>query len=86
MKKNHKEALKIQICQHIGVLYPEYEVEFCGQQGHAIKVGRTFGFRIKHKMTGRYKGNIVWLEPTYCGKISQKWVKNVLSSSARSKR
>lgn len=83
-KKNHKQSIREQICTHAQNLFPDYEVEFTGQQGHAAKkFAGTFGFRLKHKHTGKYKGNIIWLNSEYGGMISEGWVKRQISGKTK---
>jgi 7-cyano-7-deazaguanine synthase in queuosine biosynthesis len=76
---DNKNALRSAICRHVGNLFPDCYAEFCGQQGSAKKVGRTFGFRVKHRTTGKYKSNIVWVDPNYNGDVTEAWVASVTS-------
>lgn len=74
MKKSDKDSIESQISNHVKALYPGCFAEFCGQQGKAKKVSRTFGFRVKHSVTGKYHSNIVWVDPEYKGEINSAWV------------
>jgi hypothetical protein len=79
-KAHAKSTLRKQIAAHVAVLFPSCTAEFVGQQSRARLVARTFGFRVKDER-GKYKSNIVWLDPAYQSRVSQAWVEHAVSSS-----
>jgi hypothetical protein len=69
-----KRQIKKQISARVRVAFPDCVAEFCGQQGSAAKVSRTLGFRVRDA-GGRYRSNIVWVDPDYVGEIDEAWVR-----------
>ncbi len=69
-----KEGIQKQIAAHVRAAFPGCVAEFCGQQGTAAKVGRTFGFQVR-EAAGKYRSNIVWVDPEYTGEINEAWVR-----------
>ena len=78
--KRKKANIRRRIAQHVKSLYPGCVAEFIGQGGHAAKVSRTFGFRVLDGR-GKYRSNIVWVDPTYEGEINEAWVRHAVDSS-----
>jgi hypothetical protein len=70
--KQNKQRLKAMINKHVAAVFPGCVAEWVGQQGHAAKVGRTIGFRIKDDR--KYRSNIIWINPDYTGEITEAWV------------
>jgi hypothetical protein len=84
-KRESKLSLRKQIAAHVAALFPGCTAEFVGQQSRAKLVSRTFGFRIKDER-GKYKSNIVWLNPEHEGPVSQAWVEQAIAQSNQSRR
>ncbi|MEO6810373.1 MAG: hypothetical protein ABI353_14755 [Isosphaeraceae bacterium] len=80
--KQVKAKIRRQIARHVKTLYPDCVADFIGQQGHAAKTGRTFGFRVLDN-GGKYRSNIVWVNPNYDGEINEAWVRYEVDSSNR---
>lgn len=78
--KQTKAKVRRQISRHVKQLFPDCVADFIGQEGHAAKVGRTFGFRLLDS-GGKYRSNIVWVDPTYEGEITAAWVSSAVDSS-----
>ncbi|MFO0890624.1 MAG: hypothetical protein U0790_15955 [Isosphaeraceae bacterium] len=69
-----KRQIQKQISAHVRAAFPDCVAEFCGQQGAAAKVGRTLGFRVRDG-GGKYRSNIIWVDPEYVGEINEAWVR-----------
>jgi hypothetical protein len=64
-KKTEKaalNALKRRIMEIVARDCPGCEVVFVGQQSRAALVGRTLGYRLRDRATGRYRTNIEWIK------------------------
>ncbi len=76
-KRNDKEVkrkIKKRITAHVMNAFPGCVAEFCGQQSGAALVSRTFGFRVRGQ-GGKYRSNIIWVDPDYSGEINEAWVR-----------
>ncbi|HTU16956.1 MAG TPA: hypothetical protein VMG10_02740 [Gemmataceae bacterium] len=80
-KKDNKARIRKRICQLAESAFPGCRVEFVGQQGHAAKVSRTFGFRIRDDQKNKYRSNIVWIDATYGGEINEAWLVDAVKRS-----
>ena len=67
-----KKRIQKRIAAHVRAAFPGCVAEFCGQQGTAAKVGRTLGFQVRDA-AGKYRSNIVWVDPEYTGEINEAW-------------
>lgn len=65
--------MRQRISQHVAKVFPGCHAEFVGSQSAAALVSRTFGFKVKDGK-GRYRSNIIWLDPAYEGPIDEGWV------------
>lgn len=43
--------------------------------------GPTFGFRVKDVKTGRYRSNVVWVNPDFVGTWPADWVRRAVEES-----
>jgi hypothetical protein len=80
LQKEVKQKIKSQITAHVKNAYPGCIAEFCGQQSGAALVTRTFGFRVREQ-GGRYRSNIIWVDPDYGGEIDEAWVRWAVAQS-----
>ncbi len=63
-QKDRKAAIRIlkqRIAVAVAHTFPGCEAVFVGQQSRAALKGRTLGYRIRDKQTGKYRSNIVWI-------------------------
>ena len=72
--------LRAEIAGHVAALYPGCVAEFVGQQSRARLVSRTFGFRVQDPR-GKYRSNIVWVNPEYAGTLGREWVRAAIAAS-----
>lgn len=79
-EKEGKQKIKKQIAAHVRNAFPDCVAEFCGQQSGAALTGRTFGFRVRDA-SGKYRSNIIWVDPSYRGEINEAWVRWAVSQS-----
>ena len=75
-----KRLIRKQIAAHVRNAFPGCTAEFCGQQSGAALVSRTFGFRVRDA-SGKYRSNIVWVDPSYSGEINEAWVRWAVAQS-----
>jgi hypothetical protein len=62
-----------------GVVYPGCRAEFVGQRGHAAKVFRTFGFRVRDD--DQYHSNLIWLDTTAASEVDATWLGDAVRRS-----
>jgi hypothetical protein len=43
-------------------------------------LGPTLGFRLKDNR-GKYRSNVIWIDPTYEGEVNAAWVAHVVKRS-----
>ena len=79
-QKQVKQTIKKQITSHVRSAFPGCIAEFCGQQSGAALVSRTFGFRVREQ-GGKYRSNIIWVDPDYSGEINEAWVRWAVAQS-----
>jgi hypothetical protein len=78
--KQVKQKIRKQIAAHVRSAFPGCVAEFCGQQSRAALVSRRFGFRVRDA-GGKYRSNIVWVDPGYTGEINAAWVQSAIARS-----
>jgi hypothetical protein len=78
--KEVKRKIKKQVAAHVKNAFPGCIAEFCGQQSGAALVSRTFGFRVREQ-GGKYRSNIIWVDPDYSGEINEAWVRGAVARS-----
>ena len=63
--------------------FPGCVAEFSGgvEQSRMATRGPTFGFRVKHAQTGKYRSNQIWLNPDYDGDFTASWIRDAVKSS-----
>jgi hypothetical protein len=76
-----KQKTRKQIVAHCNNLFPDCIVEWTGTKSRSALEGRTFGFQLKDKRTGKYRCNIVWVNPDYGGPIGEGWVQDAVRES-----
>ena len=79
-QKEVKQTIRKQITAHVRNAFPGCIAEFCGQQSGAALVSRTFGFRVREQ-GGKYRSNIIWVDPDYSGEINEAWVRGAVAKS-----
>jgi len=75
-----KDTLRQRIAGAVAAAFPGCTAVFVGQQSRASLVGRTFGFRVRDG-AGKYRSNIVWVDPSYAGSVSAGWVRRAVADS-----
>ena len=79
-RRDVRQGIRKQIQFHVAAAFPGCVAEFSGQQSAAALQSRTFGFRVRDS-AGRYRSNIVWVDPTYAGEINLAWVVDAVQRS-----
>lgn len=76
--QNLREAVNMAVAE----AFPECVAEFCGgvERSRMATRGPTLGFRVKDAR-GKYRSNIIWVDPTYAGSVSAAWVVNAVKAS-----
>jgi hypothetical protein len=86
-RKNQKardvrKALRAAIADAVAEAFPGCTAEFTGgvERSRMAKVGVTLGFRVKDAR-GKYRSNVIWIDPTYEGAVSAAWVAHAVKTS-----
>lgn len=63
--------------------YPGCVAEFCGgvEQSRMANRGPTLGFRVKDPRSGKYRSNLIWVNPDYTGEWSAQWIQQAVKES-----
>lgn len=78
--KEIKDSIRKQIAQHVRNAFPDCSAVFIGKQGSLAPRVRTFGFRVRDQF-GKFRSNIIWVDPEYDGEINEAWVRTAVSQS-----
>lgn len=78
-----RRALRAAIANAVAEAFPGCRAEFSGgvERSRMAKLGdRTLRFRVKDSR-GKYRSNIIWVNPTYEGTVSASWVAQAIEQS-----
>jgi len=83
-KRDVRRKLRGDIAAAVAEAYPGCTAEFSGgvERSRMATLGPTLGFRIKDGR-GKYRSNIIWIDPTYEGETNAAWVLYVVKQSNR---
>jgi hypothetical protein len=81
-KRDVRRKLRGDIAAAVAEAYPGCMAEFGGgvERSRMATRGPTLGFRIKDGR-GKYRSNIIWIDPTYEGETNSAWVLYVAKQS-----
>lgn len=84
-KRDNRRAIRQKIGQAVSTAFPGCTADFCGgvERSRMAKRGRTFGFRVKDARTGKFRSNLIWVNPDYQGEWSVEWVLDAVKRSNR---
>ena len=82
-KRDNKSSIRRKVNLVVSAEFPGCVAEFCGgvEQSRMATRGPTFGFRVKNSRTGKYRSNVIWLNPTYDGDFSTDWIRAAIKES-----
>jgi hypothetical protein len=77
-----RRQLRAAVGAAVAEAFPGCTAEFCGgvERSRMAKLGPTLGFRVKDGR-GRYRSNVIWIDPTYEGTVSSAWVARAVQES-----
>ena len=81
-KRDVRRKLRGAIAAAVAEAFPGCTAEFGGgvERSRMATLGPTLGFRIKDGR-GKYRSNIIWIDPTYEGEVNAAWVSQVVKQS-----
>jgi hypothetical protein len=62
--------------------FPGCVADFCGgvERSRMATLGPTLGFRVRDSK-GKYRSNIIWIDPSYTGEVNAAWVQAAVKGS-----
>jgi hypothetical protein len=71
-----RRALKAKVAAAVAEACPGCTADFCGgvERSRMATRGPTLGFRVRDARTGKYRSNIIWIDPQYEGEVNAAWV------------
>jgi hypothetical protein len=77
-----RRKLRATIAVAVAEAFPDCSAEFCGgvERSRMATRGPTLGFRVKD-VRGRYRSNVIWVNPEYEGAVSAAWVADAVRKS-----
>jgi hypothetical protein len=77
-----RRNLRGKIAAAVAEAFPNCTAEFCGgvERSRMATRGPTLGFRVKDSR-GKYRSNIIWIDPTYEGEVNAAWVAHSVKQS-----
>ena len=84
-KRENRGDIRRKVNATVAAEFPGCVAEFSGgaERSRMATRGPTLGFRIKHVQTGKYRSNIIWVNPEYTGGWSAEWIHNAVNESNR---
>jgi hypothetical protein len=86
-RKNQKARdvrrnLRGAVASAVAEAFPGCTAEFCGgvERSRMAILGPTLGFRVKDGR-GKYRSNVIWIDPTYEGEVNAAWVVHAVKQS-----
>jgi hypothetical protein len=77
-----RRGLRERVIAAVAEVFPGCEADFCGgvERSRMAVLGVTLGFRVR-EADGKYRSNIIWLNPRYTGLVSAEWVERAVAKS-----
>lgn len=77
-----RRQLRGKIAAAVAEAFPGCTAEFSGgvERSRMAARGPTLGFRVKDGR-GKYRSNVIWLNPEYDGEVSAAWVATAVKES-----
>jgi hypothetical protein len=77
-----RRGLKVKVAAAVAEAFPGCTADFCGgvERSRMAYRGVSLGFRVRDAR-GKYRSNIIWLNPLYEGEVSAGWVEEVVKGS-----
>jgi hypothetical protein len=77
-----RRRLRGAVSAAVAEAFPDCTAEFCGgvERSRMATLGPTLGFRVKDSR-GKYRSNIIWINPEYQGAVSAAWVAAAVKQS-----
>jgi hypothetical protein len=82
-KRDKKGGIRRNVNAVVASEFPGCVAEFCGgvEQSRMAARGPTFGFRVKHAQSGKFRSNVIWLNPDYDGDFCSAWIRKAMADS-----
>ena len=82
-RRENRADIRRKVNETVAEVFPGCVAEFTGGVSHsrmAIR-GRTFGFRIKSVRSGKYRSNMIWVNPDFVGTWPVNWLRRAVKTS-----
>ena len=82
-KRDRKADIRRKVNAAAAAEFPGCVAEFSGgvARSRMAAVGPTFGFRVKDARTGKYRSNMIWLNPDFEGDFPSDWLQKSVKDS-----
>jgi hypothetical protein len=80
--RDTRRGLRERVNAAVAEAFPGCVADFCGgvERSRMAVLGVTLGFRVREP-SGKYRSNVIWLNPAYTGAVSSGWVERAASKS-----
>lgn len=80
--RDARRGLRERVSAAVAEAFPGCVAEFCGgvERSRMAVLGPTLGFRVR-AAGGKYRSNVIWLNPRYTGAVSAGWVERAVAKS-----
>ena len=83
LSRNNRAEIRRNVSDSVVEAIPGCIAEFTGGVSHSRMAnrGRTLGFRIKDVSSGKYRSNIIWINPDFVGTWPVSWLRRAVEDS-----
>ncbi len=77
--RDTRRQLRERVAVAVAEAFPGCAADFCGgvERSRMAVLGPTLGFRVR-EAGGKYRSNVIWLNPGYTGAVSAAWVERAV--------
>ena len=84
-QRDNRASIRRKVNATVAREFPGCVAEFCGgvESSRMAARGPTLGFRVKHNQSGKYRSNMIWVNPDFEGEWSEDWIRDAVKNSNR---
>jgi hypothetical protein len=82
VERDTRRRLRERVSAAVTRAFPGCVADFCGgvERSRMAVLGPTLGFRLREP-SGKFRSNVIWLNPGYTGSVSAGWVERAVERS-----
>jgi len=82
-QRSNRADIRRKVNAAVAEAFPGCAAAFCGgvERSRMATRGRTLGFRVRDTRTGKFRSNIIWVNPDFEGSWPVDWLRDAVNQS-----